>query len=607
MFLVVKGPQPSIPFVLNTNPILNPNNKPQIEQNQVHLKEFDVVKRLKNESSIPIHNPFQHTPLTYHTMIEKLGVQRDVDGVQYLLQLMKLEGISCSEDLFISVINTYRRNWGIWLKPTVKIYNHLLDALRSENRFQMINPIYSSKKRDGMEPNVYTYDILLKGLCKNNRVDGACKFLVQMSDKGCNPDVISYTTVISSMCKIGKVEEARDLAMKFQPSVPVYNALINGFYRGYKNKGKVFRLLGLMADEGIDANVITYSKVINSLSDMGIVELALAFWAKMLVAGCRPNVHTFTSLMKDYFMGGRVYEALNIWNQMIQEEIEANIVGYNALIHEALSVSCKMEGNGCSPNVITYSALIDGFAKAGDLVGASETWNKVMVNDCIPNVVVHTGMLDKMTTDDCPPNTVTFNAFIKGLCRSGRVEWALKMFNKMGQYGCSPNVMTYNEILDGLLKANRIKEALELVREMEDNSVKLNSVTYNTILCGFCLAGLFEETSKLLGKNAVIYAYCKQGKVKATIQLVDRVSAGGERKPDIIAYTNLLWGICNQIGVEEAFMYLGKMLSKGICPSVAIWNVLVRGLFHSLGHLGPIYILDDILAHVCQFTFWMIF
>jgi pentatricopeptide repeat protein len=47
-------------------------------------------------------------------------------------------------------------------KPTVKIYNHVLDALLSENRFQMINPIYSNMKRDGMEPNVFTYNILLK-------------------------------------------------------------------------------------------------------------------------------------------------------------------------------------------------------------------------------------------------------------------------------------------------------------------------------------------------------------------------------------------------------------------------------------------------------------
>lgn len=79
-----------------------------------------------------------------------------------------------------------------------------------------------------------------------------------MSNKGCNPDVLSYTTVISSMCKFGKVEDARELAMKFQPSVPVYNALIKGFYREYKIKG-VFQLLGLMADKGIDAYFITNS------------------------------------------------------------------------------------------------------------------------------------------------------------------------------------------------------------------------------------------------------------------------------------------------------------------------------------------------------------
>ncbi|KAK2644079.1 hypothetical protein Ddye_019274 [Dipteronia dyeriana] len=114
-----------------------------------------------------------------------------------------------------------------------------------------------------------------------------------------------------------------------------------------------------------------------------------------------------------------------------------------------------------------------------------------------------------------------------------------------------------------------------------------------------------KEVFKFVGKMLVggtkpdaitfnIYAYCKQSKVKTAIELFDRSRASGEWCPDIISYTNLLWGICNWIGIEDALLYLQKMLNEGICPNIATWNVSVRCLFNNLGHLGPIYILDDI-------------
>ena len=114
--LIFKLHKPSIPFVLNTNPIFDLHKPPQVES--THVKESEVVKRLKLERDIVLaleyfkslakSRAFKHTHLTYQTMIEKLGRNCSIECVQYLLQHMKLEGIDCSEDLFISVIHSYR-------------------------------------------------------------------------------------------------------------------------------------------------------------------------------------------------------------------------------------------------------------------------------------------------------------------------------------------------------------------------------------------------------------------------------------------------------------------------------------------------------------------
>ena len=99
---------------------------------------------------------------------------------------------------------------------------------------------------------------------------------------------------------------------------------------------------------------------------------------------------------------------------------------------EAVDVCGRMEKDCfCRPNVTTYSTLVHGFVKAGDLQGASEVWNKMVNCGVRPNVVVYTSMvdvlcknsmfdqayrlIDNMATDGCPPTVVTFNTFIKGL------------------------------------------------------------------------------------------------------------------------------------------------------------------------------------------------
>ncbi|KAG5073493.1 hypothetical protein JHK84_054724 [Glycine max] len=361
-------------------------------------------------------------------------------------------------------------------KPTVRIYNHLLDALlgESENRYHMIDAVYENMNGEGLEPNVFTYNILLKALCKNGKLNAACKLLV-------------------------------------------------GLWLG---------------------------------------------------------------------RGGNVAEAVAVCDRMEKD--------------------CF-----CPLNVTAYSTLVHGFAKAGDLQGASEVWNRMVNCEVQPHVVVYTPMvdvlcknsmldqayrlIDNMVADGCPPNVVIFITFIKGLCHGGRVRWAMHVVDQMQRYGCLPDTRTYNELLDGLFSVNEFRKACELIRELEERKVELNLVTYNTFMYGFSSHGKEEWVLQVLGRmfvngvkpdaitvNVIIYAYSKLGKVITAIQFLERITAGKELCPDIIAHTSLLWGICNSLGIEEAIVYLNKMLNKGIFPNIATWD----GYFQQ-------YVTDDLVTIQC--------
>ncbi|PRQ39511.1 putative tetratricopeptide-like helical domain-containing protein [Rosa chinensis] len=147
---------------------------------------------------------------------------------------------------------------------------------------------------------------------------------------------------------------------------------------------------------------------------------------------------------------------------------------------------------------------------------------------------------------------------------------------------------------DGLFKVNRFEEAFGLVREIDEKGLKLNLVTYNTILNGFCRTGMTNEAMQVFSNmltrgtkpdaityNILIYFYCKQGRIKTAIQLFNSTGAAKEWCPDVIAYTSLLSVICNSVGLDQAMVYLDKMIREGIYPNIGTWK--------------PIYILDDIL------------
>ncbi|KAI3965623.1 hypothetical protein MKX01_010580 [Papaver californicum] len=568
---------------------MSSNEIPWARESGVAFEYFKFVVANGGEGAKAEGAPFlKHTQLTYKAMIGKLGQKDFLDGIQYLLQQMKLEGISCSEDIFINFD----------CKPTVKIYNHLLDALLNENKFQMIIPIYNNMKKDGVELNVFTYNILLK----------AC----------CSPDDVSYTTIVSSLCKLGRLNEARELVTRVNPIVPAYNALINGFCRHLDIK-EAFVLLDEMMNGGIIPNMITYTTIIDALSNTMDVDQALVVLAQMFIRGCQPNIHTFTSLMNGFFMKGAAHEALDVWDRMAGEGCDPNVVTYNTVLHGlcmngnidmAISFFDQMVVRGISLNVRTYSTLTDGLGKSGDLDCAAKMWNRMVTSGCRPNVVAFTCMVDalcrrcmfnqafieNMKLEDCPPNTVTFNTLIKGLCRSRRVDWAMEVFDEMEKHGsdCSPNATTYNELLDGLNKEGNYEEAFLLLKEMiSRESIRIYMVDEAAQYLGRMVdKGIHPDT---ITYNTFIHAYSKQGNVNDAIKLMEGMAAQGCSR-DLFTYTSLIYGLCEVRNLEEAMIYLDKLLKEGISPNVATWNVLVRSVLSTLGFSGWIHMVENILG-----------
>lgn len=59
-------------------------------------------------------------------------------------------------------------------------------------------------------------------------------------------------------------------------------------------------------------------------------------------------------------------------------------------------------------------------------------------------------MFDQMQANGCTPDVVTYTALISALERGGQWQLALDVFNQMVQRSCKPDAIVYNAIIDAL-------------------------------------------------------------------------------------------------------------------------------------------------------------
>ena len=74
------------------------------------------------------------------------------------------------------------------------------------------------------------------------------------------------------------------------------------------------------------------------------------------------------------------------------------------------------------------------------------------------------------------PNVVTYSALINGLCKEGKLQEASKLFYEMSHINICPSVVTYNVLIDGLGKEGKLDEARKIFYEMPSINIFPNVV-----------------------------------------------------------------------------------------------------------------------------------
>lgn len=134
------------------------------------------------------------------------------------------------------------------------------------------------------------------------------------------------------------------------------------------------------------------------------------------------------------------------------------------------------------PNTVTYNAVIRGLCHRGRM------------NEAVK-------YLDKMKDDKCEPNVQTYNVIVRYYCDEGEIEKALEVFDRMNCGDCLPNLDTYNILISSMFvrkKSDDLQVAGRLLVEMVGRGFLPRRFTFNRVLNGLLLTGNQDFAREIL-------------------------------------------------------------------------------------------------------------
>ncbi|GLT71875.1 hypothetical protein SLA2020_438620 [Shorea laevis] len=306
----------------------------QVEQ--LIRAERDVKKAILifDSATAEYANGFQHNHNTFGIMISKLVSANQFSPAEELLNRMKEEKCSITEDIFLSIcrafgrvhrpldaIRVFNNMEDFQCKPTEKSYITVFAILVEENQLKVALQFYRHMREKGIPPSVASLNVLIKALCKNSgTMEAALRIFREMPNHGCTPDSYTYGTLINGLCRLGKIGEAKELFKEMEtkgcsPSVVTYTSLIHGLCQS-GNLDEAIGLLVEMKSKGIEPNVFTYSALMDGLCKGGCSSQAMELLEMMISKRLRPNTITYSTLIHGLCKEGKLREALEILDRM---------------------------------------------------------------------------------------------------------------------------------------------------------------------------------------------------------------------------------------------------------------------------------------------------
>ncbi|CAN8252990.1 unnamed protein product [Cochlearia groenlandica] len=333
------------------------------------------------------------------------------------------------------------------------------------------------------KPDTFTFPFVLKIVVRLSDVWLGKQIHTQTVVFGFDSSVYVVTSLIEMYCSCGGLRDARkvfdEMSVRDLSHVSVWNALLAGYGKAGEME-QVMRLLETMP-----------------------------CWVR--------NVISWTCVISGYAKIGRNSEALEVFRRMLTENVEPDEVTLLAALSACADIGSLELGErirsyvdlrGFKRAVSLNNAIIDMYAKSGDITKALDVFESVTERNVVTWTTIITGlathglgdkalsMFHRMVKAGVKPNGVTFIAILSACSHVGLVDLGKRLFSSMRQdYKIQPNIEHYGCLIDLLGRAGKLVEAEQVCKSMPFEG--------NSAIWGSLLASSYIHRDLELGERAL--------------------------------------------------------------------------------------------------------
>ncbi|KAF9317326.1 hypothetical protein BG003_000944 [Podila horticola] len=418
----------------------------------------------------------------WNEMVHKHKVTPNTHAYASMMQ------VYCTAEDMLSAQTVYREMIQAGIMPNEVVFGTLLAAYARRGDLTQMLSIYDAMRSEGLKPNSYIYSNLLFGLVKDGDMKAARRLFQNMEEDGFGQNVLAQTIMMKGYADQGNIKEAQLIYKSMIesgliPNYMTYATLMHAHIkRGEKRQSRLFLnkiirapgFVDLEADdeEGEEATDLGINQSHDRAVPVSLEHMeqdhfqstghlsTVGTERKPLKAAARPKLlMAFTPLMDAYAKEG------------------------NALATRRMFELIK--GRNLEPNTVTYTILMDGFRRAGDVESVLSIWNELFdrfssqwkdlqtkpdsqKSSSSKKKVAMEWVQDRLSTKAVKlqrimqqPVSITLDA----LCYSGRVLEAQAIWAQLERVGFEFDSSNWNDYCVALARNGRVLEACRIVQD----------------------------------------------------------------------------------------------------------------------------------------------
>ncbi|KAF8405596.1 hypothetical protein HHK36_010503 [Tetracentron sinense] len=422
----------------------------------------------------------------------------------------------------------------------------------------------NSLQKHGFWADSITYSELIKCCVSRGAVKEGKLVHKHVCSNGYEPKTFLKNTLLNMYVKFNLMDEAKKLFDEMpERNVVSWTTMISA-YSNSKLNDEALKFLILMHREGVRPNMFTFSSVLRACDGLSNLR---HLHCSIIKTGLDSDVFVRSALIDIYSKSGELQKGFRVFDEMVTGDLVVwnSIIGafaQNSDGDEALNLFKTMKRSGFLANQATLTSVLRA---------------------CTCLVLLELGRQVHVHVVKFERDLILNNALLDMYCKCGSLDDAKAAFSRMSER----DVISWSTMIAGLAQNGYSREALELFELMKVTGPTPNYITILGVLFACSHAGFVEDAwyhfrsmKKLFGIDpgrehygCMIDLLGRAGKLEEAIKFIHEM----ECEPDAVTWRTLL-GACRVHQNVDLAIYVAKQILK-LEPQDAGTYILLSNIY----------------------------